>query len=89
MFVLKNDVWYIAAYDFGCVRSRTLWVKFKFSMVKLFVMVVYGPTEEDVEERERFWNDFVTDRISKGYKLGIMGDLNGCVGNKYFEQEFE
>ena len=27
------------------------------SRVKLCIVVVYGPTERDFEERERFWND--------------------------------
>ena len=30
-----------------------------------------------------FWNDFgmVLDRVRDGYRLSVMGDLNGCVGN--------
>ena len=31
--------------DFECVGSRTLYIKFKFSIVKARVLVVYGPTE--------------------------------------------
>ena len=29
--ILLNDVWHSAVVDFGCVRSRILWIKFKFS----------------------------------------------------------
>ena len=45
-------------------------------------MVVYGPTKEDAEEREKFWNDLdrVADRVSNGYKLCVLGDLNGWFG---------
>ena len=32
--ILLNDVWYSAVIDFGCVSSRILWIKFKFSRVK-------------------------------------------------------
>ena len=37
-----------------------------------------GPTQRDVEERERFWNDLdrVVDRIGNGHRLGVLGDLN-------------
>ena len=37
---------------FGSISAR----KFKFSRVKVCVVVVYGPTEGD-EEREMFWNN--------------------------------
>ena len=67
-----SDEWHIALIDFGCASSRTLWVKFKFSKVKIDVVVVlYGPTEGKVEERGRFWNDLnrVVDRVGNGYRL--------------------
>ena len=32
-------------------------IKFKFSKVKVCVVVGYGFNEGDVEERNRFWND--------------------------------
>ena len=32
--VLLNDVWHSAVVKFGCVSSRILWIKFKFSRVK-------------------------------------------------------
>ena len=33
--ILLNDVWHNAVVDFGCVSSITLWIKFKFSRVKV------------------------------------------------------
>ena len=33
--ILLNDVWHSAVIDFGCISARILWVKFKFSRVKL------------------------------------------------------
>ena len=33
--VLLNDLWYSAVTDFGCISSRILWIKFKFSRVKI------------------------------------------------------
>ena len=32
--ILLNNVWDSAVIDFGCVSSRILWIKFKFSRVK-------------------------------------------------------
>ena len=55
--VLLNDVWHSAVVKYGCVNSRNLWIKFKFSMVKVNVMVGNGPYEGNGEESERFWND--------------------------------
>ena len=36
------------------------------------------------EERERFWNDMdkTMDRVGNGYRLCVMGDLNGWVGDR-------
>ena len=31
--ILLNDVWHSAVIDFGCVSSRIIWIKFKFSKV--------------------------------------------------------
>ena len=53
--VLLNDVWHSAVIDFGCISSRILWIKFKLSRVKVFVVVRYCPNEGISEERERFW----------------------------------
>ena len=44
-----NDVWHSAGIDFGCVTTRILWIKFKFSKVKVYVVVGYGPIEGDSE----------------------------------------
>ena len=55
--VLLNDVWHSAVIDFVCVSSRILWIKFKFSRVKVCVVVGYGPGEGIGEEREIFWNN--------------------------------
>ena len=51
--ILLNDVWYSAVVDFGCVSSRILWTKLKFSRVKFCVV----PNEGDGEERERRGQD--------------------------------
>ena len=42
----------------------------------------YGPDEGNGKERDRFWNkmDRVLDRVGKGYRLCILGDLNGWTG---------
>ena len=65
--------------DFGCVISRILWIKFKFSRVKVCVVVAYKVNEGDGEERDRFWNgmDRTLDSVGNGYRLCILGDLNG------------
>ena len=46
-----------------------LWIKLKFSKVKVCMVVVYGPTEERIE-------------LGNGYKLFVLGYLNGCVGER-------
>ena len=48
-------------------------VKFKFSTVR-----------GNAEEREGFWNDLdkVKDRVCNGYRLCVLGDLNGWVGDR-------
>ena len=52
MAVLLNIVWQSALIDFRCVSSLILWIKFKFSRVKVCVVVGYGPNEGIGEERE-------------------------------------
>ena len=47
--------------DFGCFSSRILWIKVKFSKIKVFVVVGYSPNEGDGEEKDRFWNDMDID----------------------------
>ena len=63
--VLLNDVWHSAVIDFRCGNSRILWIKFKFSWVKVCVVVGYSPNVGIGEERERFWSDFerTVDRV--------------------------
>ena len=63
--ILLNDVWHSAVIDFECVSSRILWIKLKFSRVKVCVVVGYGPSEGDGGERDRFWNDMdrILDRV--------------------------
>ena len=70
--ILLNDVLHSAVVDFECVSSRILWIKFKFSRVKVCVVVGYESTEGDGEERDRFWSDM--DRS--------LGDLNGWIRDR-------
>ena len=83
MAFLLKDVWHSTVIDFGCLRSRILWTKFNFSRVKV-VVVGYDYIEGGGEEREKFWND--ADRIlytvGNGYRLYVVRDLNGWVGDK-------
>ena len=55
-----------AVIGFRSVSSRMIWAKLRFSSVKVCVVAVYGPTEGEVEESERFWNDL--DRVV--YRVG-------------------
>ena len=52
--ILLNNVWHSVVIDFGCISSRILWIKFKFSRVKVCVVVRYSPNEGIGEEMERF-----------------------------------
>ena len=47
-------------------------------------MVGYGPKEGDGKERDRFWSDMERnlDNEGNGYRLCILGDLNGCIGDR-------
>ena len=69
--ILLNDVWHNAVVNFGCFSSRILWIKFKFSRVKVCMVVGYSPNEGNDEDRDRFWNDMerILDSVGKGYKL--------------------
>ena len=49
--VLLNEVWHTAVLKYGCVSSRIHWIKFKFSRIKVCVVVGYRPNEGDGEER--------------------------------------
>ena len=48
------------------------------------MVVGYGPNEGIGEERERFWNDMnrTVDRLRNGYRLCVLGDLNGCIRDR-------
>ena len=50
LVVLLNDVWHVAMIEFQYISSRILWVKFKFSRIKVCGVVGYGPTEGIVEK---------------------------------------
>ena len=70
--------WHSAVVIFGCVTFRMLWVKFKFSSIKVCVVVEYSPTEGNVEEWEKLWSDLdrVQDKVGNLYKLCVLRDLN-------------
>ena len=42
-----------------------------------------APMKEMVK-KETFWNNLgkVVDRVRNGYRLCVLGDLNGCIGNR-------
>ena len=83
MAVLLNNVWHSAVVKSGYITSRVLWIKLKFSRVKVCVVVGYGLTEGDGEERDRFWNmERTLDNVGNGYRLCILGDHNGWVGDR-------
>ena len=76
-------MWHNTAIDFGYVCSGILWVKFKFSRVKICVVVVgYSPSEGDGEERETLWNDLerVLDKVGNGYRLIVCGRRSEWMG---------
>ena len=50
--VLLSDVWHNAVVKHGCVSPRIFWIKFKFSRIKVCVVVAYGPNEAEGEERD-------------------------------------
>ena len=57
---------------------------FRFSRVKVCVTVGYGQNDGYREERERFWNDFdrILHKVGNRYRLYVLGDLNGWVGDR-------
>ena len=50
MAILLSDMWHSVVIDFGCVSSRILWINFKFSEVKVFALVWYGPMKERMKK---------------------------------------
>ena len=51
--VLMNDEWRNAMIGVRYVSSRIVWVKFKFSRIKVCIVAVYGLKEGKVKERLR------------------------------------
>ena len=49
--------------------------------VKVCVVVGYGPSEGDDDEKERFWSDMdrTVDSVRNGYRLCLLSDLNGWI----------
>ena len=66
--VLFNDVLHSAAIDFRSVGYRILWIKFKFSKVKVCVVVGYGPNEGIGEGRG---SGMTWTRLWIEYEMGI------------------
>ena len=50
--ILLTDVWHSAVVDCGCISSRILCIKSKFSTVKVCLVVGYGHNEGAGEERD-------------------------------------
>ena len=48
------------------------------------MVVGYVPNEGIGEERERFWKDMdmTVDRVGNGYRLCVLRDLNGWIGDR-------
>ena len=61
------------------ILLNDIWINLKFSRVKVFVLVGYFPNEGIDEERERFRNDMdrTMNRVGNGYRLCVLGNLNG------------
>ena len=68
----------------GVLALEFCGIKFKLSRVEVCVVVRYGPSEEYVEERDRFWKEMerVLDRVGNGYRLCFVEDLNRWIGDK-------
>ena len=77
-------MWHSRVLDIGCVSARIIWIKFRFSRVEVCVVVGYSLNEANGEERERFWNylDRIVDNVGNGYRLCVLGDLNGWIGDR-------
>ena len=77
--ILLDDVWHSAV-----VKSRIIWIKFKFSRDKVCVVMGYIPNEGDSEERDRFWNNMerTLDSTGNRYRLCTQGDLNRSIRDR-------
>ena len=70
--ILTLDVSALESYGLNSKFSRVIDVVVEFS------------DEGNCEEREKFWNDLdkVLDRVDNGYRLCVLGDLNGWVEDR-------
>ena len=59
-------------------------LKFKFGRIKICVVVRYSPNVDDDGERDRFCNylNTIVYRVGNGYRLWVLGDLNGWTGDR-------
>ena len=82
--VLMKDEQHSALIRFGFSISKIL--QRKFSKVEVCMVPVYGSTEGEVEERERFWNDldWVVDTVGIVYMLCVEIRLQG-IGVRFSE----
>ena len=83
--ILISESWYGCMVNYVCVSPRILMVKFKFKKVKVCVVAAYGPSEgSDERECVNFWSDLngVLDRVSGGFRVIVLGDLNGWIGDR-------
>ena len=82
--ILLQNVWHSVVVNLGCVSSRILGIKFKFSRVKVYLVLRYGPNVGDCEERGRFWKyrDRKLDSVGNRYTLCILGYLNRWIGDR-------
>ena len=89
--IFLNNVKHRLVIDIGCVNSRVLWIKLKFSWGKVCEVVGYAPIEKDGETRDRVWNvmDRILDAVGNRYRLCILGDLkewhNWCIWSSMIE----
>ena len=69
--------------DFGCVKLRILWIKFRFSRGKVYMVVGYYPNKGNGEEKGEFWNDLdrIMDKIKNGYRICVLENLNRWIGD--------
>ena len=71
-----NDVWHSTVINFGCISSRILWIKFKFSR-----WWGTGPMKEMVKKGTNDM-DRILDRVGNSHRLCILGNLNGWIGDR-------
>ena len=67
--VLLKDVWHGAVVKYGCVSSGILWIKLKFSRVKVYVVVGYGPNKVKVKKEIGFGMTWIILWITLGMDI--------------------